>query len=129
MNNIYGDTKGELAQLRESFGGLFKLDSLNLTPINGEGGYIAGDFQFIQHTGLILIHTIFYRYHNMIARTLATLHPTWNNDELFFATRRIVIASYQHIVYCDWLPLVLGMYALILRYVFCNKCGFKIRFK
>lgn len=85
------------------------MDGLNLTPTSADGTNIAGDFQFIQNTGLILIHTIVYRFHNMIARGLGALHPTWTNDQLFYETRRIVIAVYQHIVYHDWLPLVLGM--------------------
>lgn len=108
LNNIYGDLPSDLAPLRESFGGLFKMDSLNLTPSTADGTNIAGDFQFVQNTGLILIHTIFYRFHNMIARGLGVLHPAWTNDQLFYETRRIVIAVYQHIVYHDWLPVVLG---------------------
>lgn len=108
LNNIYGDSFDQLTQLRENFGGLFKLDSLNLLPVTADGGSTAGDFQFIQNTGLVLIHTLIYRFHNMIATDLAEHHKNWTNDDIFFETRRIVIATYQHIVYYDWLPLVLG---------------------
>lgn len=95
--------------MRENYGGLFKMDPQNLTPIDANGVNIAGDFQFIQNTGLIMIHTFLYRFHNMIATTYATHFPQWSNDKIFFETRRIVIACYQHILYYDWLPLVLGM--------------------
>lgn len=89
-------------------GGLFKLDSQNKLPFDYAGVGVTGDPFFIQHTALISIHVIFYRFHNMIAKYLSKHHPHWTDDNIFYEVRRIVIAVWQHLIYDEWLPLVLG---------------------
>lgn len=108
MNNVYADSFEDLSKLRLHSGGLFRLDNLNHFPFN-ESGPTAGDVQFNQNSGLQSVHVLFYRLHNMIAKYLAAHYPNWNDHVLFYETRRIVIAMYQDIVYCEWLPLVLGI--------------------
>lgn len=83
------------------------MNSDNLLPVvNGQ--LTAGDFRFSQTTLLAIIHSLFYRMHNIIATSLTALNPCWDDDKLFFESRRINIAFYQHIIYNEWLPLVLG---------------------
>ena len=48
------------------------------------------------------------REHNRIAGLLSDMHPDWNDEKLFQEARKIAIAEYQHIVYGEWLPVVLG---------------------
>lgn len=109
MNNVYADSFEDLAKLRLHSGGLFRLDDLNQFPFNESGVPTAGDIQFNQNSGLQSVHVLFYRLHNMIAKYLAAHYTHWDDHVLFFETRRIVIAIYQHIVYYEWLPLVLGI--------------------
>lgn len=90
-------------------GGLFRLNSETTLPYNDLDESVTGDSRFVQSTGLQMIHVIFYRFHNLIAMFLSAHYPHWTDDVLFFEARRIVIACYQHIVYYEWLPLVLGM--------------------
>jgi peroxidase len=48
------------------------------------------------------------REHNRIATELANLNKNWNDDTLYFETKRIIVAMYNHIIYNQWLPTVLG---------------------
>lgn len=44
-----------------------------------------------------------------VARFLAKLNPKWNDDRLYQETRRIVTAEYQHIIFSEWLPIIIGL--------------------
>ena len=48
------------------------------------------------------------REHNRIATQLSTVNPQWSDDKLFNEARRIVIGIYQHIIYSQWVPSVIG---------------------
>ena len=56
---------------------------------------ILGDARVNEQPNLALIHTLFVREHNRVARVLKTINPHWNDDEFIFQeTRRIVIAGH-----------------------------------
>lgn len=68
----------------------------------------TGDIRTNQNLILTSIHTMFMREHNRIATALAGLNPAWNDERLYQEARRICIAQYQHILYSEWLPLLIG---------------------
>ena len=54
------------------------------------------------------IHTVFLREHNRIAKQLKLQNPRLNEELLFQNARRIVNAEWQHIIYNEFLPTLLG---------------------
>ena len=70
--------------------------------------FFAGDFRVNEQINLIVFHTLFMREHNRLAAALARLNPAWNEEKLYQEARRINIAQYQHIIYKEWLPIVIG---------------------
>ena len=54
------------------------------------------------------MHVLFLREHNRLARALKGLNPRWNDNKLLEESRRILNAEWQHIIYNEWLPVLLG---------------------
>lgn len=67
-----------------------------------------------EQPGLTAIHTLWMREHNRVARELQNLNPQWNNDKVFEEARRIVVGEMQHITYNEWLPIIVGLWPMIL---------------
>ena len=130
-SNIYGSTVEDAMYLRDSRGKL-KISSQgrnlnsNLPSCAGEkkgkvtgcdvcGGkrndcFFAGDFRVNEQLNLIVLHTLFMREHNRIALELARLNPRWSDDRIYQEARKINVAEYQHIIFKEWLPIIIGKY-------------------
>ncbi|XP_053605798.1 chorion peroxidase [Plodia interpunctella] len=120
LSHLYGTTGEKLTKLRGP-GGLLRtfVDyGRELPPLtekqecmatkNGAACFESGDGHGNQIISLTVLHTIFTREHNRIARALARLNPDWNDETVFLETRRIVQAQFQHIIYNEFLPLLIG---------------------
>ncbi len=82
---------------------------LPLVKCNGNSKcFKAGEQRTNENMGLTSVYTLFLREHNRIATQLASLNPDWNDSKLFFETRHILIGIYQHVLYNEWLPIVIG---------------------
>ncbi|XP_078665668.1 myeloperoxidase-like [Branchiostoma floridae x Branchiostoma belcheri] len=84
----------------------------------------AGDIRVNEQPGLTSMHTVFLREHNRIARRLSRLNPHWDDDRVFFETRKIVGALMQKITYGEDLPHVLGPAAMTKFHLTLGKSGF-----
>jgi len=67
-----------------------------------------GDTRSNENIGLTSLHTIFLRLHNKIAFLLSQQNSFWSDNIIYHETRRILIAILQHIVYDEFLPLMIG---------------------
>ena len=71
----------------------------------GENGcFLAGDARVNENIGLVSMHTLWARQHNLVADELNNVNPHWSSDTIFFETRKIIGAMLQKIVYFDYLP-------------------------
>lgn len=108
MHFAYACSAAELAPLRSSFGGQFRLDNRSIL-VDWDNSYHAGDNRVGQTPWLALLHSLFFRVHNWFAQNMAKIHPKMDDEELFQKSRRINIATYQHLVYDEWIPQLLGL--------------------
>lgn len=70
--------------------------------------FLGGDSRVNEVTDLAVLHAAFLREHNRIAKELSRLQPSWNDEKLYQETKRVVVAQFQHIIYKEFLPLILG---------------------
>jgi peroxidase len=71
----------------------------------------SGDSRMNLNTAITSVSVLLLRQHNRIAQILKnqnSITATWSDDVLYQKARRINIALYQHIIYNEWLPLVIG---------------------
>ncbi|CAH1956894.1 unnamed protein product [Acanthoscelides obtectus] len=74
----------------------------------GESCYDVGDTRANQNPQLAMMHILFIREHNRIARKLLQLNPNWTDEKVYQEARKINIAQHQHIAFYQYLPIVLG---------------------
>lgn len=123
LSNIYGDTNERATELRAFQGGLMQTVVRNgkefppqdpnahincLMTDSTDPCYLSSDERLNTNAHLALNQIFWLREHNRLARGLALQNRFWDDERLYQEARRINIAQYQHIVYYEWLPLVLG---------------------
>lgn len=117
LSSVYGSSDEELNVLSTGSDGLLKTSSSGL-PDNPDDDscadafnsvcFNAGDHRNSEVPLLTVMHILFLREHNRIATKLKVSHPGWNNDKLLNEARKILTGVYQHIVYNEFLPDLLG---------------------
>ena len=119
-SQVYGSSEKLALSLRKKVGGLLKQGgryesdkgNLPFQKERPEGGFlpffIAGDERANEQTGLTVMHTLWLREHNRIARKLGEMNPCWDDEKLYHAARKIVGAKMQKITYYDFLRVLFG---------------------
>ncbi|XP_054720613.1 LOW QUALITY PROTEIN: chorion peroxidase-like [Uloborus diversus] len=70
--------------------------------------FLAGDERVNEQIHLTVLHTLYVRHHNRIARILSKLNRHWEDERLYQETRHIIAAQVQYIAYNEFLPILLG---------------------
>lgn len=86
---IYGNTDQQVENLRTYDAGLVNVTACSACRSNA-------------------LYSAVLKEHNRVAVNLAELNKHWNDEVLFYESRRIVIAELQHITYNEYLPIVIG---------------------
>lgn len=124
LSQTYGNDLKSNLKLRLRYGGL--LNSSVIRGLNrdylpfiqdgscpnipaGQPCFQSGDIRVNQNSLLTSIQTIWLREHNRVAIILAKINPYWSDEKLFQEARKIVTATYQHIIYKEWLPILVGI--------------------
>ncbi|XP_032794679.1 chorion peroxidase [Daphnia magna] len=128
-SNVYGSSASHAAALRDlsSFNGKLKVSFINgrqfLPPgpncCPGGAGAVwpnvctstcfdAGDERVNEQPLLTVMHTIWVREHNRIADALYRVAPGQSSEFYYQQARRFVIAEMQHIIYNEYLPVMIG---------------------
>ena len=125
-SQVYGHTNERAAALRVGADSPYLAASAgNLLPFNTSGQanaaafvtdpaslFLAGDVRANEQIGLAVMHTLFVREHNRLAAIIEAQRPEASGEEVFQATRRLVVAKLQKITYEEFLPALLGTNAL-----------------
>ncbi|MEO0365555.1 MAG: peroxidase family protein [Pseudomonadota bacterium] len=122
-SNVYGSDASRARALRNMDGtGMLATSAGDLLPYNlaglaNAGGsgpelFLAGDVRANEQVGLAVMHTLFVREHNRLARDIATSDPSLTGEQIYQRARRIVGAQMQVITYREFLPVLLGEGAL-----------------
>ena len=117
LSQVYGPSSMEQREVREFRGGRLRTNdgpNGDLLPVDNTetckaGACMkAGDGRVNEQPNLGIMHILFLREHNRIVGILSSLNPSWSDEQLFQEGRKILIGKYQHIVYNEWLPIILG---------------------
>lgn len=126
-STVYGSDEETASWLRQYSDGKLKVSDHNNLPwntnslsINGNVDteapemaddtrsltkyFVAGDIRANENPLLIAMHTLFVREHNRQCESIKIKHPGYNDERIYQAARKRVIAIIQNIVYNEWLP-------------------------
>lgn len=122
-SQIYGSNMTRAAALRTNGGTGAKLltSANNLLPFNttalpnqNNGPtpatqlFLAGDVRANENLLLTSLHTVFVREHNRVVDRIATMLPSFSQEDQYRLARAIVGAELQAITYKEFLPALLG---------------------
>lgn len=74
--------------------------------------FIGGDFRTDENIALAAHQTLWVREHNRLVDILNATNPSWSVEKLFQEARRINVAQWQHIIYNEFLPILIGRKAM-----------------
>ncbi|XP_076113904.1 peroxidase-like protein [Mytilus galloprovincialis] len=114
LSVTYGSTHETEEDLVDFSTGKLYEGSFGLLP-QGEGECIentrcfrSGDQRHTENPFLNTIQTLFMREHNRIADILHKINLHWNGERIYKETRKLLTGIYQHIVFTEFLPALLG---------------------
>ena len=144
LGQVYGTDTTEVSNLRTFSDGLLKSAIFNgnkkfkYLPFDKEGDcdelkkdmncLRAGDRRLLQNLHLASMHTIWMRMHNLMSENLKKLNPYWDDEKLFQESRKMCSAMYQHIIYNEYLPVLLGKQVAEMYELYSEMAGYSAKY-
>lgn len=107
LSQLYGSTEEVAASLRNPDGRLKTSHGGSALQV-ADGRFIAGDLRVNENPELAAVTILFMREHNAWVAELQNQNPGWRGDQLYEMAKAITTAEYQHIIYTEYLPLLIG---------------------
>ncbi|XP_069105145.1 peroxidase-like isoform X1 [Argopecten irradians] len=115
---VYGSSEEVAESLRTFSDGKLLVAQDNLLPLNDPSGcilddaddshcFLAGDVRVNENANLMVIHTAFVRYHNILCDQLIENNLT-DDERIYQIARKIIGGILQNILFGHWLPHVIG---------------------
>jgi hypothetical protein len=109
LSLIYGEKAEHNKEIRTYSMGQLRLSPGNTYPVNSKGAPAEITFRLSISVSLTFWSNILLRNHNLVAKNLAALNPSWDDETIFQEARRINIAIYQNLVTSkEFVQLVIG---------------------
>jgi len=77
-------------------------------PTDGNGHFVCGDIRCNENVFLTMQHTVWAIHHNIIVEEIEPLMSDATDDELYETAKQINIATYQQMVFDEFLPILVG---------------------
>uniref|UniRef100_A0AC35TFT8 SprT-like domain-containing protein n=1 Tax=Rhabditophanes sp. KR3021 TaxID=114890 RepID=A0AC35TFT8_9BILA len=138
-SNVYGSTDCEANDLRSKKQGLMKIAKINNVNMESlpkravkdgcrshpfKPCFNAGDSRSSHTAALTGMHNVFLREHNRVSKNLLAINPGWHDERLYQESRRIIAAQFQHIIYNEFLPFLIGLPRMQKADIVAKKNGF-----
>ncbi len=107
-SSVYGVKNSQARGLRKLEEGKMKMDDEGLLPQTEKHQFKAGDSRANENPALQAMHTLFAREHNRVCDELKPLFPSWDDETMYNAARRVVAAEFQCVAFYDFVPNILG---------------------
>lgn len=69
--------------------------------------HLVGDDRGEENIALFAMHILWVREHNRVAKELKWINPHWTGEQIFQTARKICGATFQNIVYKEYLPKII----------------------
>ena len=116
LSNVYGVDPIRLATvLRAGRSGymLTDLEHPNLLPYADVGApFLLADARDGYTADVLALHTLLVLNHNSWADRVGSVHGgDWTDDQIFWKARQLNVAEWQHMLFHEWAPALLGTLA------------------
>ncbi|KAK7576092.1 hypothetical protein V9T40_012378 [Parthenolecanium corni] len=123
LSILYGSSKERAVATRAFWGGFLQREnnrdnSFQEYPARNSGAKNCpygglGDYRISLNPEIFSMNTVFFRFHNHMARQLKKINRHWNDKLLYLYARRICVAMYQNVFFSEYIHTLIGVDAAL----------------